>query len=102
MGLINEGKEWIKAGGYLDFTADTPSENGTTFALEYYKNNNVNLTHVTLSSDAYGSSPVYNSNGQLISYEYASPRYFSLIISLFFFIFILILFLCNFLLFLLT
>jgi beta-aspartyl-dipeptidase (metallo-type) len=35
--------------------------------------NGVNLTHVTLSSDSYGSFPVLNSAGKVISYGVGSP-----------------------------
>lgn len=71
--LINEGINWIQHGGYLDFTADAPNETDTSHALNQYKLKGVDLSHVTLSSDSYGSLPVYDSNGNLITYSVASP-----------------------------
>ncbi len=36
--LIDEGKKWIKSGGYLDMTADDKNDTETTNALlEYHK-----------------------------------------------------------------
>eukprot|EP01102_Stenamoeba_stenopodia_P013100 TRINITY_DN41_c0_g2_i1.p1 TRINITY_DN41_c0_g2~~TRINITY_DN41_c0_g2_i1.p1 ORF type:complete len:465 (-),score=122.95 TRINITY_DN41_c0_g2_i1:1453-2820(-) len=74
--LIEEGEKWIAAGGYLDFTADTPGTNDTeTFdALQKYLTDGVDLTHVTLSSDSYGSFPVLNSGGAVISYGVGLPN----------------------------
>jgi len=71
--LVNEGIKWAAAGGFVDFTADAPNETATTIALDYYLNQGVNMTHVTLSSDSYGSLPDYDSSGILIGYGVASP-----------------------------
>lgn len=74
--LVDEGELWIAAGGFLDFTADDPNAGGTeTFdALQQYLQNGVNLSHVTLSSDSYGSFPVLNSAGKVISYGVGLPN----------------------------
>lgn len=74
--LVEEGEKWIAAGGYLDFTADTPGTNDTeTFdALQKYLSDGVDLTHVTLSSDSYGSFPVLNAAGNVISYGVGLPN----------------------------
>jgi beta-aspartyl-dipeptidase (metallo-type) len=52
--LIEEGKKWIAAGGFLDFTADGPGENETLGAILEYYYDGVDLSHLTLSSDSYG------------------------------------------------
>lgn len=71
--LINEGMKWIQAGGYLDFTADAPNETFTAQALNQYRVQGIDLSHVTVSSDSYGSLPVFDSTGRLITYSVASP-----------------------------
>jgi len=68
--LIEEGKRWIKAGGTLDFTA---GEQSCISALQEYLNEGINLAHVTISSDAYGSNPVFDEYGRLVSYDYQRP-----------------------------
>jgi len=72
--LIKEGQLWISAGGVLDFTADAPNETATTLALLDYFYQGVNMTRVTLSSDAYGSNPTYDNNGNIIAYSVCSPE----------------------------
>jgi beta-aspartyl-dipeptidase (metallo-type) len=41
--------------------------------LVEYKREGVDLTHVTVSSDGYGSFPEYNDQGQLVGYGTMSP-----------------------------
>ena len=71
--LTYEGTKWIAAGGFVDFTADAPNETATTHALNSYYSQGVDMSHVTLSSDSYGSLPDYDANGILIGYGVASP-----------------------------
>lgn len=52
--LLQDGIEWIAQGGVLDFTADGDNESETLKALLLYDSKGVNLSHVTISTDAYG------------------------------------------------
>jgi beta-aspartyl-dipeptidase (metallo-type) len=71
--LVKEGARWVEAGGFVDFTADAPGEDETTAALNIYRSRGVDLSHVTLSSDSYGSLPEYDQSGTVIGYGVASP-----------------------------
>ena len=71
--LLEDGKKWIRAGGVVDFTADTDEERETEYALIDYYQSGIDMTKVTLSSDAYGSNPTFDSNGKLISYDMMLP-----------------------------
>ena len=72
--LIDASKAWAFAGGNTDFTADSGSETDTFQALSQFISENIPLDHVTVSSDAYGSLPVFNQDGKLISYTYQKPN----------------------------
>jgi beta-aspartyl-dipeptidase (metallo-type) len=71
--LQTQGIEWIKLGGYVDYTADAPGENATLEALVRYKNSGVDMSRVTLSSDAFGSFPVFDDKGNLVYYGVGMP-----------------------------
>ena len=71
--LQDQGIAWIKLGGFLDYTADAPGDNDTLSALLRYKSKGVDMSHVTLSSDAYGSLPVFDDAGNLLYYGVAMP-----------------------------
>jgi beta-aspartyl-dipeptidase (metallo-type) len=71
--LLEDGKKWVGAGGVVDFTADADGEHETELALLDYYDSGVDMTKITLSSDAYGSLPTYNSDGILIGYDMALP-----------------------------
>lgn len=73
MPLLLDGIDWIAQGGTVDFTADAPGENVTVEALLFYREQGVDMSHVTVSSDAYGSFPVYK-NGVLQSYGVGMPE----------------------------
>jgi len=64
--LANEGAQWIKDGGYVDFTARSAA---TVKALTRYFASGVNLDRVTISSDAGGSCPSYDDKGELLRYK---------------------------------
>lgn len=70
--LLEEGAKWIAAGGFLDFTADGENETKCVEALTEYRNKGIDLSHVTISSDAYGSFPVFE-QGRVIRYDYGRP-----------------------------
>jgi len=71
--LIKEGKSWVGAGGWLDFTADEEGHSATlTSILEYLTEGRL-LNTLTVSSDAFGSFPTFNEKGELIHYGVAKP-----------------------------
>ncbi len=69
--LLEEGVKWIKRGGHIDLTACLNGNESVDVAdaLMYFKNKNVDLSQVTVSSDAQGSLPVFDKNGNLLSIE---------------------------------
>eukprot|EP01100_Stratorugosa_tubuloviscum_P004120 TRINITY_DN2014_c5_g1_i1.p1 TRINITY_DN2014_c5_g1~~TRINITY_DN2014_c5_g1_i1.p1 ORF type:complete len:438 (-),score=201.07 TRINITY_DN2014_c5_g1_i1:200-1513(-) len=71
--LLEQGKQWIQQGGFVDFTADADNETDTLNALINYLQSNVNMSRVSISSDAYGSLPLFDDQGILIGYGVASP-----------------------------
>mmetsp|Transcript_28842 Transcript_28842/g.40613 ORF Transcript_28842/g.40613 Transcript_28842/m.40613 type:complete len:435 (-) Transcript_28842:330-1634(-) len=71
--LLNQGKQWIAQGGFLDFTADDDNSTDTIDAIIQYFQSGVDMTHVSLSTDAYGSLPVFDDQGNVISYTYGKP-----------------------------
>lgn len=54
--LIEEGRKWIRAGGMCDFTADSDklNETETIDTLNKFRNEQLPLNRITVSSDAYG------------------------------------------------
>merc|ERR1711916_160830 len=64
--LAEDAARWIKEGGFVDFTARSAS---TVRALTRYFASGVNLDHVTVSSDAGGSSPSFDDKGNLLRYK---------------------------------
>jgi beta-aspartyl-dipeptidase (metallo-type) len=67
--LIEEGVNWIRDGGYLDLTAFDAYE--TILKLHAAA---INLEHIIVSSDGYGSCPKFGAHGELISYGMLNPR----------------------------
>ena len=66
--LLEEAKKWLKEGGICDFTAGK----NTAQALQELKESKVPM-NVTISTDAYGSAPKFQANGNLISIGIGSP-----------------------------
>lgn len=76
--LIDEGAELIRQGGYIDCTAgsdDVELESSAEKLYELLQREGVSSEHVTLSSDAFGSQPKFDENGECIGLTYASPKY---------------------------
>ncbi|CAF1340277.1 unnamed protein product [Adineta ricciae] len=73
--LIEEAKKWIRAGGMCDFTADSDvlNETETVETLNKFRTEKLPLKQITLSSDAYGSFPEFDSTGRLVSYGMGLP-----------------------------
>jgi beta-aspartyl-dipeptidase (metallo-type) len=76
--LIEDGVELVKRGGYMDCTAGSSGEEMEEEAerlMNLLSRDGVTADHVTLSSDAFGSQPKFDENGQCIGLTYASPFY---------------------------
>jgi beta-aspartyl-dipeptidase (metallo-type) len=74
--LFEEGKTWLKEGGWFDLTAEF--ENGqldpvVVQSMVNLKQEGHPLERVTVSSDAFGSLPTYDSKGELVGYTAAQP-----------------------------
>lgn len=76
--LIDDGAELVRRGGYMDCTAgcdDDDMEVSAGLLMELLGREGVSADHVTLSSDAFGSQPRFDENGECIGLTYASPKY---------------------------
>lgn len=76
--LIDEGVKLIQRGGYVDCTAgadDKELEVNAEKLFDLLHREGVSADHVSLSSDAFGSQPKFNANGECIGLTYASPKY---------------------------
>eukprot|EP00002_Diphylleia_rotans_P006888 TRINITY_DN1632_c0_g1_i2.p1 TRINITY_DN1632_c0_g1~~TRINITY_DN1632_c0_g1_i2.p1 ORF type:complete len:469 (-),score=105.60 TRINITY_DN1632_c0_g1_i2:3099-4505(-) len=71
--LFDAAKEWLRSGGYIDLTADGEGEFDTINALLELKRDGLPLERVTMSSDAYGSFPKFDDNGNTIGYGVGKP-----------------------------
>ena len=78
--LIKEGIQWIQAGGYVDLTAF----DSYPTVLQFYSVG-VNLDHVIVSSDGYGSCPKYSPEGELLAYSMLNPKSIYLLMRKLFF-----------------
>ena len=70
--LKQEGKKWLKEGGWIDFTADI-KEDETANTLIEFSNEQLPIERVTVSTDAYGSLPSFDSQGNFLKIEVAMP-----------------------------
>jgi len=75
--LLEQGIVWLKSGGRLDFTADGDNDTEAAAALDKLVRQGIRLENVSVSSDAYGSIPKFDSNGILIKYDYQRPSVLS-------------------------
>lgn len=76
--LIDDGTELVRRGGYMDCTAgcdDMDMEVAARQLMELLSRDGVSADHVTMSSDAFGSQPRFDENGECIGLTYASPKY---------------------------
>lgn len=77
--LIEQSMDYLKLGGYVDTTSDfyRTRESPTTYSiadtLKVYKDNKVPIDKVCASSDANGSTPVFDVDGNLIKIGVGSP-----------------------------
>ena len=71
--LIEDGVKWVKAGGYLDFTCRTLK---ARLGLKKMDQEGVNMEHVMVSSDSYGSLPTFDEEGNLVKYTFGNTKAF--------------------------
>ncbi len=78
--LFNRALEYLKQGGNIDLTAgfipsDTDKECVATYdALRIILDRNLDFSGITISSDAYGSVPTFDENGNVVSSETVSCK----------------------------
>lgn len=78
--LLKEAIQFLQRGGYMDITADLdpdPPEKAhisVAEAIRLCKQKNVPLTHITVSSDANGSLPVFDEEGNLTGLTIATQK----------------------------
>ena len=76
--LAEQGAKLVRRGGYIDFTAGCDDDEllkNAEIVLYTLDQPGVELDHITLSSDAYGSQPRFDANGKCIGLTYASPKF---------------------------
>jgi len=73
---IQAAEKWVSRGGRVDFTSDQEGDEDSHLALMDWSKRvgNPALQGVSLSSDAFGSLPKFDSQGQLVDYTVASPK----------------------------
>ncbi len=76
--LMLQGAELVRRGGYVDCTAgssDLELEEYSDRLAQLLRMDGVSADHITLSSDAFGSQPRFDAQGNCIGLIYTSPRY---------------------------
>ncbi|KAK9803274.1 hypothetical protein WJX72_005026 [[Myrmecia] bisecta] len=69
--LWSDGLQWLREGGNLDITADDRAQH----ALQDVHDNKPSLLEsCTISSDAFGSLPVFDQHGRLVGYDVGDPQ----------------------------
>jgi beta-aspartyl-dipeptidase (metallo-type) len=66
--LLEEGLKWLEAGGYIDLTG---RGNPVFKQLTMVRNRGLPMERVIVSSNAHGSLPTFDSNGNLVRYAMA-------------------------------
>lgn len=82
--LMEEGAKLVRRGGYFDMTAGSTDEDmeiGAEKIMELLSWEGMSTEHLTLSSDAFGSQPKFNEQGECIGLTYCSPKYLHLTIK---------------------
>lgn len=75
--LLDEAFNFIKKGGYADLTAGEDyheDELSVLRVIKLAKENNIPLSHLTVSSDSNGSLPVFNKKGELTGLTIATQK----------------------------
>ncbi|WP_446899038.1 beta-aspartyl-peptidase [Clostridium sp. LBM24168] len=75
--LVKQSLEYAKIGGFIDITTGIKNENNTSVsASELYTSmlkENISPYHITMSSDAGGSMPIFDGNGNLAKLTVGLP-----------------------------
>ena len=74
--LIDDATELVRRGGYIDCTAGSDPvsiEENADKLYELLHREGVNVDHVTMSSDSFGSMPRFDEVGNCIGLDYAKP-----------------------------
>ena len=82
--LMEEGAKLVRRGGYFDMTAGSTDEDmelGAEKIMEILSWEGMSTDHLTMSSDAFGSQPKFNAQGECIGLTYCSPKYLHLTIK---------------------
>ena len=82
--LMEEGAKLVRRGGYFDMTAGSTDEDmeiGAEQIMEILSWEGMSTDHLTMSSDAFGSQPKFNENGDCIGLTYCSTKYLHLTIK---------------------
>jgi beta-aspartyl-dipeptidase (metallo-type) len=78
--LFRQALDYVKQGGFIDLTAGfIPDENDkecvpTYDALKHLQDNKIDFGHITMSSDANGSAPVFDEQGNVITSDTVSSK----------------------------
>ena len=73
--LIEEGIRWIAMGGNIDITAGDDEESNRSCADKIiHVLDNGGESHLTVSSDGFGSMPKFNEKKELIGLTYSTPE----------------------------
>eukprot|EP01012_Entosiphon_sulcatum_P021600 TRINITY_DN26441_c0_g1_i1.p1 TRINITY_DN26441_c0_g1~~TRINITY_DN26441_c0_g1_i1.p1 ORF type:complete len:504 (+),score=67.27 TRINITY_DN26441_c0_g1_i1:27-1514(+) len=67
--LVEQALDWVKLGGFLDFTTDAES---VGIVAKHYRRG-IPLERMSFSTDAYGSLPEFDSQGRLVGYTFGFP-----------------------------
>ena len=76
--LLAQGAELIRRGGNIDITAGCDDQSLEEIAdkiVWFLSLEGVTTEHVSMTSDAYGSQPRFDEEGNCIGLTYASPKY---------------------------
>ena len=78
--LLEEAIKFVLQGGYIDLTADSEEESGSSNeisveeALRLFVKKQVPLSRITISSDSNGSLPVFDKQGKLVGLTIATEK----------------------------
>lgn len=76
--LIDDAEKLVKRGGYIDCTVGDDAVKVYESADKLYElltREGMDIEHVTLSTDSFGSMPRFNEKGDCIGLTYATPKF---------------------------
>ena len=76
--LMKQGIRLVQRGGYIDFSTGgslKSVERAADKIVECLSCEGVDLDHITISSDAFGSMPRFDERGECIGLTFSTPRY---------------------------